>query len=149
MEIPEDLKYTTTHEWVRLEGNIARVGITDFAQESLGDIVYVELPETGEQIEKEAEVGTVESVKAASSIYSPLSGAIAESNGDLEASPEQALFPARSGTEFELQIVFTAPVEPGLYRSAWQAVNPAGNVFGDLFFVEIMVENPTPSPEPP
>ena len=88
MDTPEELKYTKAHEWVRLEGDVARVGITDFAQESLGDIVYVELPETDEQVEKEAEVGTVESVKAASPIYSPVSGTIVENNSDLEATPE-------------------------------------------------------------
>ncbi len=88
MDTPEELKYTKAHEWVRLEGDVARVGITDFAQESLGDIVYVELPETDEQVEKEAEVGTVESVKAASPIYSPVSGTIMENNNDLEETPE-------------------------------------------------------------
>ncbi len=88
METPQGLRYAETHEWVRLEGEIATVGITDYAQDSLGDIVYVEGPRTGDQVSRGGEVGTIESVKAASPLYSPVTGTVAGVNGDLEASPE-------------------------------------------------------------
>ncbi|MBN2049896.1 MAG: glycine cleavage system protein GcvH [Spirochaetales bacterium] len=88
MKIEKDLKYTVSHEWVRLEGKIAYIGITDHAQESLGDIVFVELPRLGDKMNKGDEACTVESVKAASAIYSPLTGSVVEVNDDLEGSPE-------------------------------------------------------------
>ena len=88
MNIPKNLKYAKTHEWVRVENNIAYIGISDYAQESLGDIVYVELPNTDDEINKGDEVTTIESVKAASPIISPVSGVIVEINEDLEDTPE-------------------------------------------------------------
>jgi glycine cleavage system H protein len=88
MAVPKDLKYTKSHEWVRLEGNSAEIGITDYAQETLGDIVYVENPEVGSEFAQEDEVGNIESVKAAAPIYSPLSGTIEAVNDALEDSPE-------------------------------------------------------------
>ncbi len=88
MSIPKDLKYLKSHEWVKVENNIAYIGITDFAQESLGDIVYVEIPDVDDEVEKGDEITTVESVKAASPILSPLSGTITQVNEDLEDSPE-------------------------------------------------------------
>lgn len=88
MHIPKDLKYAKSHEWVRVENNIAYVGISDYAQESLGDIVYVELPNTDDEVNKGDEVLTIESVKAASPVYSPVSGVIIEVNEDLEDTPE-------------------------------------------------------------
>ncbi len=88
MEIPKDLKYARTHEWVRVEGDVAYVGITDYAQDSLGDIVYVEMPASGDSYKKGEEAATVESVKAASAIYTPVAGTVAEVNPDLEGSPE-------------------------------------------------------------
>ncbi len=84
MSVPENLKYTETHEWVRIEGDTAYVGITDHAQEALGDIVFVEIPEPDEDVKKGEEIATIESVKAASAIYAPLSGTIAETNNVLE-----------------------------------------------------------------
>lgn len=87
MNIPENLKYTKTHEWVRVEGNKAYVGITDFAQGHLGDIVYVELPEVGSLAEAGEALCSIESVKAASDVYSPVSGEIAEVNDALEDEP--------------------------------------------------------------
>lgn len=83
----EELKYTKTHEWIKIEGEIGTVGITDFAQNQLGDIVYVDLPKTGTTVSKGKEVCTVESVKAASSIYSPVSGEIVEVNTELTSEP--------------------------------------------------------------
>jgi glycine cleavage system H protein len=88
MNIPEDLRYARTHEWVRLKGGTAYVGITDYAQDALGDIVYVEAPQPDLDVRQGEEVATVESVKAASAIYAPLSGRIREVNPDLETRPE-------------------------------------------------------------
>ncbi len=82
-EVREDLKYTKTHEWVRAEGKTATVGITDFAQEELHEIVFVELPEVGRSVSKGSEFAAVESVKARSEIYSPLSGKVTKVNGEL------------------------------------------------------------------
>jgi glycine cleavage system H protein len=89
MEVPENLLYTQEHEWVRVDGKKAVVGITQFAQEQLGDIVFVELPEVGTLIEQESPFGVVESVKTVSDLYAPVSGAVTASNKDLEAHPEQ------------------------------------------------------------
>jgi glycine cleavage system H protein len=88
MEIPKDLKYAKTHEWVRVEGDVAYIGISDYAQEELGDIVYVEMPATGDSYKKGEEAATVESVKAASAIYTPVSGTVKEINPELESTPE-------------------------------------------------------------
>jgi len=88
MNYPSELKYTKTHEWVRLEGDVAVVGITDFAQDALGDVVFVDLPQTGRTVEAGAAVAVVESVKTASDIYAPLSGEIIEVNSALSDKPE-------------------------------------------------------------
>ena len=82
-----DVKFSEEHEWVLVEGDVATVGITDFAQNSLGDIVFVELPEVGSEVELGGETGVVESVKAASEVYAPVSGEITEVNEELEANP--------------------------------------------------------------
>ncbi len=81
------IKYTKEHEWVRLEGDTAVVGISEYAQEQLGEIVFVELPDTGNQLDKGAESCVIESVKAASEIYAPASGEVTETNADLDAEP--------------------------------------------------------------
>ncbi len=85
---PKEFRYTKDHEWIKVEGNIGTVGITDYAQKQLGDIVYVELPEVDDEFSKGDEVATVESVKAASPIFIPVSGKIVEVNEELEDSPE-------------------------------------------------------------
>lgn len=85
---PEDRKYTKSHEWVKLEGNVAIVGITDHAQEALGDITFVELPEEGQALQALHECGVIESVKAASDLYAPLTGVVLKVNHDLDARPE-------------------------------------------------------------
>ena len=85
---PEDLKYTREHEWARVEGERATVGITDYAQEALGDIVYVDLPAAGTAVSAGERFGEVESTKSVSDIYSPVSGTIVERNDDLDKSPE-------------------------------------------------------------
>ncbi|HOS03870.1 MAG TPA: glycine cleavage system protein GcvH, partial [Candidatus Hydrogenedentes bacterium] len=88
MEFPDDLRYTKDHEWIRDDGNVYTVGITAYAAEQLGDITYVELPEVGTHVKQGAHAATVESVKAASDVYSPVAGHIAEINEELEARPE-------------------------------------------------------------
>lgn len=88
MNFPKELKYTKDHEWVRIEGNTATIGITEFAQRELGDIVYVEVETVGETIEAGEVFGTVEAVKTVSDLFMPLSGEITEFNEELESSPE-------------------------------------------------------------
>jgi glycine cleavage system H protein len=85
---PDDLKYTKEHEWVRIAGDEATVGITDFAQHQLGDVVYVELPEVGRVVKQGDTFGTIESVKAVSELFAPLSGEVVATNGDLGNHPE-------------------------------------------------------------
>jgi glycine cleavage system H protein len=87
--LPNELKYSKEHEWVRVEGNKAYIGITDFAQSELGDIVFVELPETGDELAQNSTFGTVESVKTVSDLYAPVSGTILEVNDSLADSPEK------------------------------------------------------------
>ena len=88
MGFPEDLRYTREHEWVRDEGGRARVGITDFAQDALGDVVYVDLPEVGTHVEAGQPMGEVESTKSVSDVFSPLTGVIAETNAVVQDRPE-------------------------------------------------------------
>lgn len=88
MEFPEDLRYTNEHEWVRMEGNRARVGITDFAQDALGDVVYVDLPEAGTAVVANQPLGEVESTKSVSDVFSPVSGTIVERNPLIDQRPE-------------------------------------------------------------
>ncbi len=88
MNIPENLKYTKDHEWINIEGDVATIGITDFAQSELGDIVYVEVETEGEELAKEEVFGTVEAVKTVSDLFMPLSGEVLEFNSELESNPE-------------------------------------------------------------
>ena len=88
MEFPTNLHYTLEHEWVRVDGNKAVIGITEFAQEQLGDIVFVDLPPVGSQVAREETFGVVESVKTVSDLYAPASGTVVAINKELEASPE-------------------------------------------------------------
>ncbi len=88
MNIPEELKYTKDHEWIKVDGDEAIVGITDFAQAELGDIVYVEIETEGEELAKDGTFGTIEAVKTVSDLFMPLSGKVIEVNPDLEAEPE-------------------------------------------------------------
>jgi glycine cleavage system H protein len=87
MKIPQDLKYTRDHEWVKIEGNLVKVGITDFAQHELGDIVFVELPELEEEFAEGDAFAVLESVKAAADVYAPLAGVVVEINEELEDDP--------------------------------------------------------------
>ncbi|MFY0644279.1 MAG: glycine cleavage system protein GcvH [Bacteroidia bacterium] len=88
MNFPEDLKYTKEHEWVRVEGDIATIGVTDFAQSELGDVVFVEIETEGESLDKDEVFGTVEAVKTVSDLFMPLSGEVIEVNADIESTPE-------------------------------------------------------------
>jgi glycine cleavage system H protein len=88
MNFPSDLKYTKDHEWVKINGNEATIGITDFAQRELGDIVYVDVNTVGETVEKEAVFGTVEAVKTVSDLYMPVTGEVLEVNKDIDSAPE-------------------------------------------------------------
>lgn len=88
MNLPENLKYTKDHEWVRVEGDVAYVGITDFAQSELGDIVYVDIDTVDKQVNQDDVFGTVEAVKTVSDLFSPLNGTVLEFNDQLENSPE-------------------------------------------------------------
>ena len=88
MKFPKKLRYTREHEWVLIEGSQATIGITDFAQHELGEVVFVELPKVGDSVTKDEPFGVVESVKAASDVYAPVSGEVTEDNEDLVSSPE-------------------------------------------------------------
>ncbi|AAU24920.1 glycine cleavage system protein GcvH [Bacillus licheniformis] len=88
MSTPKELRYSEEHEWVKTEGDKVRIGITDFAQSELGDIVFVELPEVGDEIKADEPFGSVESVKTVSELYAPINGKVVEVNEDLEDSPE-------------------------------------------------------------
>ena len=89
MNVPEDLRYSQDHEWVRLEGSRVRVGITDYAQDALGDVVYVEMPEVGASLDLGGTVSEVESTKSVSDIYAPVAGTVVEVNTDLADAPER------------------------------------------------------------
>lgn len=88
MELPEDLRYTADHEWVRVEDGRARVGITDYAQDALGDVVYLDLPAVGTAVTANEKVSEVESTKSVSDIFAPISGTVVEVNAELEANPQ-------------------------------------------------------------
>ena len=109
-EFPDDLKYTKTHEWLRIEENTATVGITDFAQHQLGDIVYIELPEKGANLEKQSSAGEIESVKAVGELLMPLSGKIIEVNSNLVDNPE-LVNSSPYGSGWILKLEYTNEVE--------------------------------------
>ena len=112
MNVPDNLRYTSDHEWILLEGDVAKVGITDHAQEELTDVVFVELPEEGRSCDAEDPIAVVESVKAASDIYAPIAGEIVEGNAELEADPALAnTDPYGAGWIFKIRVKDTAAVE--------------------------------------
>src|SRR5512137_2516815 len=105
MAIPNDLYYAKTHEWLKIDDDVATVGITDFAQNQLSDITFVELPDVGREVEAGDEVAVVESVKAASDIYSPVAGTIVEVNANLEDSPDMInASPYDAGWLFKIEL---------------------------------------------
>ncbi len=116
---PPDFKYTKDHEWVRLEGDVGTVGITDHAQKELGDIVFVDLPKPGTRVEKGRTLGSVESVKAVSDIFAPLSGEVIEANEDLSTAPEK-INEDPHGAAWLVHIRASAPAELDDLMSAEQ-----------------------------
>jgi glycine cleavage system H protein len=104
MAYPNEYKYTKEHEWVKADGNVAAMGITDHAQEALGDIVFVELPKVGAELQAGKSFGTVESVKAVSDVYAPVSGTITEVNDELVNAPEKINSDAHSAWIVKLQL---------------------------------------------
>ena len=122
MPYPADCRYTREHEWVRVSGNTATIGITDYAQHELGDVVYVDLPKTGAQLAAGATLGTVESVKAVSDIYAPVSGQVTESNAALADAPE-LVNKDPHGTAWLVRVKLSNPAELSalMDASAYQA----------------------------
>ncbi len=123
MNVPANLHYTSDHEWVLLEGDVAKVGITDHAQEELTDVVFVELPEEGRKCDAEDPVAVVESVKAASDIYAPLAGEIVAGNADLEADPSLInTDPYGAGWIFQIRLNDPSSVEGLMDSDAYSAL---------------------------
>jgi glycine cleavage system H protein len=109
MAYPTDLKYTKEHEWIRLDGNTGAVGITDFAQQQLGDVVYVELPEVGSTITAGQVFGTIESVKAVSELFAPVTGQVEEVNGSLKDRPDAVN--SKPHESWMVKVKMTSPAE--------------------------------------
>lgn len=123
MNIPDDLRYNASHEWVRLEGDVVTVGITDHAQEELTDVVFVELPPVGKEVDAEDPIAVVESVKAASDIYAPISGEVVEANDEVEGDPALVnTDPYGSGWIFKLKVKDPAQVEAMLDAEGYRAL---------------------------
>lgn len=122
MEHPEGLWYSREHEWVRVEGNRAIVGITDYAQDALGDVVYVQLPDAGLHVIAHASIAEIESTKSVSEVYAPVTGTVVEVNGILEETPEQVnRDPYGAGWIFVVELAEPAEVEKLLDAAAYQA----------------------------
>jgi glycine cleavage system H protein len=117
--VPQDLKYTKDHEWARIEGSVATVGITDYAQHELGDIVYVELPETGTEVAQEAQFGEIEAVKTVAPLNAPVSGKIIEANQALADNAGQ-INKDPYGNGWIVKIELANPAEPDALLSAAQ-----------------------------
>jgi glycine cleavage system H protein len=125
--VPEELRYTKDHEWVRVEDGVATVGITQYAADQLGDIVFVELPEIGRSLEQFATFGVVESVKAVSDLFSPLSGTVRETNDELTAKPELVNGdPYGGGWMVRLEVGDPGQLDELLDASAYDALIAAG-----------------------
>ena len=116
MAYPADFKYTKEHEWIKVEGNTGTIGITDHAQEALGDIVFVELPKPGAKLESGKSFGTVESVKAVSDLFAPVAGTVTEVNGDLATSPEKVN--SEPHKAWMVKVTLSNPSEVGSLLSA-------------------------------
>jgi len=114
---PENFRYTKEHEWVLVEGDTGTIGITDHAQQELGDIVYVDLPKPGAKLEKGKSLGSVESVKAVSDVYAPVSGEVTEANGSLAEAPEK-LNEDPHGSAWLVKVKLSAPAEVSSLMSA-------------------------------
>jgi len=125
--VPTDLRYTTDHEWVRVDGDTATIGITEFAAGQLGDVVFVDLPDPGTTVEQFGTFGVVESVKAVSDLYAPLSGDIAESNGALAEQPELVNSePYGAGWMIKIRLANPAQIETLLEPAAYDKLISEG-----------------------
>ena len=123
MNIPQNLKYTKDHEWVRVEGDITIVGITDFAQHELGDIVYVEIETVGETLDREEVFGSVEAVKTVSDLFMPVSGEVLELNEELDANPELVnTDPYEAGWMVKVRLSDSSEVDSLLSADDYQAL---------------------------
>jgi len=123
MHLPEELKYTKDHEWTRIDGETAVVGITDYAQSELGDIVYVELPEVGTSVKQGESFGTIEAVKAVSDLYAPVSGEVIAVNDKLNDSPELVnRDPYGEGWMIKIKMADPAELEKLLDKSQYEAL---------------------------
>jgi len=121
MEFPDQLRYTKEHEWVAVEGGRGRVGITDFAQDALGDVVFVQLPDVGANVSAMSSIAEVESTKSVSDIYAPVSGTVVEVNAGLESTPEQLNHdPYGDGWIFVIELSDAAQVETLLDAAAYR-----------------------------
>lgn len=125
MNVPDSLKYTKDHEWLRMEGDNGYIGITDFAQGELGDVVFIEIETLGETLNQEEVFGTIEAVKTVSDLFMPVSGEILEVNPDLEASPE-LVNKDPYGKGWMIKIKITDPAQLGGLLSAEQYMGLAG-----------------------
>lgn len=121
-KVIEGLRYAESHEWVKIEGGIATVGITDYAQSQLGNIVYVDMPEVDDEVSKGEEFGAVESVKAASDLYSPVSGKVVEINEALEDQPELINQDAFENWIMKVEVSDESEVEDLLDAAAYEAI---------------------------
>jgi glycine cleavage system H protein len=122
MNLPEELRYSKEHEWVRVEGTRAVVGITDYAQDALGDVVYVQLPDAGLQVIANASIAEIESTKSVSEVYAPVTGTVVEVNGSLEEQPEQVNSdPYGAGWIFVVELAEAAEVDALLDAAADRA----------------------------
>ena len=119
---PTDLKYTKDHEWIRIDGGTGTVGITDFAQKQLGDVVYVDLPEVGTAVTAGQTFGTIESVKAVSELYAPISGTVAEVNGALKDKPELVNTTPHDAWMIKLALANPGEADGLLDAAAYQAL---------------------------
>ncbi len=121
MNVPEELRYSADHEWIRLEGDTIRIGITDYAQDALGDVVFVQVPEVGAEVAAGASISEVESTKSVSDIYAPVAGTVAEVNADLETSPERLnADPYGEGWIFTIQIADPSALDELLDAEAYR-----------------------------
>jgi glycine cleavage system H protein len=122
MNLPEELRYSKEHEWVRVEGTRAVVGITDYAQDALGDVVYVQLPDAGLQVIANASIAEIESTKSVSEVYAPVTGTVVEVNGTLEDQPEQVNSdPYGAGWIFVVELAEPAEVDALLDAAGYRA----------------------------
>jgi glycine cleavage system H protein len=121
MPYPENYRYTREHEWIALEGSIGTIGITDYAQNSLGDIVYVDVPKVGDAVTANAVFGSVESVKAVSDLYSPVTGTVASTNEELKSSPDKINETPHEAWIIKVELSDPAEFEKLLDAAAYEA----------------------------